>query len=860
MEGGLEMTAYGLENGRDRSRDESAAPQKGSMLLETIIVLGMVATFTPLLYKHVADRRADIENINRANTLLYLQQRTEEYLKKPENITDLIEELGHNQHKEIYPSELGIGNNFDGRYIIGIRREDENNQPVLKAMIIDTVNTGSDLRAAKVAELIGVSAGIYTAVDPDAAWGINGLWSEPLERYFNNTNIPTGTVAVTTEYNKEKYRVSISDILVDADLDLGEFDLTAEDIHAINIAAENGTIGELIAQNKVKAPKFVATGNFCFEKDGVEQCIDSWEGLGGGGGEQKSDLQLVQECNAGITDSCMAAFFRGLNKSCSDVDAVYDQADTPYPSPKIYRLTYGNGGEYAGEIRTKCEGTSFVADNINTSSLSSPVEMIGGSAFSITQPGWYQITLRGEEGRSDIDGYRDKKGAGGILVANKYYNVGALLTLRGIKGGMYDSVRFGGAGIAFWDSITNVPTLVAGGGGGYGNSGGGGYTGGDASNSNSFSPLPGYGWNENSGGNSSCCLTATCNEGASGGCLYSASNSYGKGGTGTGSSGHPCPTGYTCTTISGGTALSSGTPAYPASFYGNWSASSHSEASGYASIVYCGSSQSDCPATCTQSSDCSGATPYCQNAICTMSPCSSDSDCSEAAPYCTSYGCSAFPQAGATVFEIKNIAAGTGNGCAPTFSSRSYTIVTPGKYKISLYGESGWCGWGDNYGCGGAGGILKVAKLFDVSTVITIQGIYGNCEDEYELVWGGTGVMMKENNVARMVAGGGGGEFTGGGWSGPCLYCPSTSCSDESYGGRSGSTCGGRGYCDPGYCNSSNYYEIIPGGNWGGWSSPNDIYPRSSHGNWINTPLTGGKGYAKVVYCGPDANSNCPAD
>ena len=175
-----------LKNKRKFSSDN----QSGSMLLEAIIVLGMVATFTPLLYKHVADRRAEIENINRANTLLYLQQRTEEYLKKPENITDLIEELGHNEHKEIFPSELGIGNNFDGRYIIGIRREDENNKPVLKAMIIDTVNTGSDLRAAKVAELIGVSAGIYTAVDPDAAWGINGLWSEPLERYFDTKEIP----------------------------------------------------------------------------------------------------------------------------------------------------------------------------------------------------------------------------------------------------------------------------------------------------------------------------------------------------------------------------------------------------------------------------------------------------------------------------------------------------------------------------------------------------------------------------------------------------------------------------------------------------------------------------------------------
>ena len=283
IKGSLAAKARGLLGSKVKTDSNG---QGGSMLLEAIIVLGMIASFTPLLYKHVADRRADIENINRANTLLYLQQKTEDFLKNPENITELVDELGHNQHKEIFPSELGIGDNFDGRYIIGIRREDEENQPILKAMIIDTVNTGSDVRAAKVAELIGVSAGIYTAVDPDSAWGINGLWSEPLSRYFDTEEIPTGAVVITTEYNKEKYRVNISDILVDSDLDLGEFDLTAEQINAINIAAENGTIGELIAKTKITSPKFVATGNFCFEKDGVEQCIDSWKGLGGGEGQK----------------------------------------------------------------------------------------------------------------------------------------------------------------------------------------------------------------------------------------------------------------------------------------------------------------------------------------------------------------------------------------------------------------------------------------------------------------------------------------------------------------------------------------------------------------------------------------------
>ena len=128
MEESLSAKACGLTNCKKCNKNKGLPPptgncartgitpeQKGSLLLEAIIVLGMVATFTPLLYKHVADRRADIENINRANILLFLQQKTEEYLKDPDNVTALVDELGHNQHKEIYPSELGVGDNFNRR-------------------------------------------------------------------------------------------------------------------------------------------------------------------------------------------------------------------------------------------------------------------------------------------------------------------------------------------------------------------------------------------------------------------------------------------------------------------------------------------------------------------------------------------------------------------------------------------------------------------------------------------------------------------------------------------------------------------------------------------------------------------------
>ena len=635
MRGGLKMEAYDLENcirGEGEPFSEKA-PQKGSMILEAIIVLGMIATFTPLLYKHVADRRADIENINRANTLIYLQQKTEEYLKDPDNITDLVNELGHNQHKEIFPSELGIGDNFDGRYIIGIRREDEQNKPVLKAMIIDTVNTGSDLRAAKVAELIGISAGIYTAVDPDAAWGINGTWSEPLSRYFTTTDIPTGAVAVTTEYNKEKYRVSMSDIVVDSDLDMGEFELTAEQINAINLAAQSGTIDQITATDVRASNKVVAGTKLCVGGEEAENCIESWEGLGGGG-EDTSDLMLVQLCNAGMTESCALAFTKDLNTSCSKIDAVYNQFGQAYPTPKVYSITYGTGGTYDGSIRVKCEGTSFVVDNISTATLTNPVEQVGDTAFGITTPGWYQITLMGEAGY--WTGYTSVyNAAGGILIANTYYDADTIITLKGIKGYVYSSTDFGGAGVALWDTInaTETPILAAGG-GACGSTSGGGYIGGKSTWTGNWT---GYSWDGSLGTNTTYCNSATCNIGATGGMWWDSRGWGGYGGTGY------CGSGYTCTTITGGNATV--TPySYPASTYGNWGMNTLTGGKGYASIRWCGpsGSASSCPDTCSTDSDCPSATPYCNNGFCgETKSCSTDSDCPSAIPYCDSGSCAA---------------------------------------------------------------------------------------------------------------------------------------------------------------------------------------------------------------------------
>ena len=213
------------------------------------------------------------------------------------------------------------------------------------------------------------------------------------------------------------------------------------------------------------------------------------------------------------------------------------------------------------------EVTGIISPN-----LSSTVQQVG--TYTIPAAGKYKIILIGEEGKRENN--QSKAGGGGVLVANTYYNANTLLTLRGIQGVVVDTVRYGGAGVALWDTTdaTGAPKLAAG--GGTSPWGGSGYLGGYSWGSGGLS---GYGWDGSRGGNS--------NEspgGASGG--YSSTNStwIEAGGTGTGSNGYPCPNGYTCTTMS--TGINRSTTTYPVITNGN----------GYASVIYCGpDASSTCP-------------------------------------------------------------------------------------------------------------------------------------------------------------------------------------------------------------------------------------------------------------------------
>ena len=281
---------------------------KGSILIEAVIMIGLISALTPVLYTHISDRKEEIENINKANTLLMLQREAESFLKDKDKRESLDFSRGG---VVLSPSELssGLSTALDNRYKIGFKQNvGTGGEESINAVIVETEGSGSDIRASKVASLIGVSAGIKSAMDAENAYGVNGLWKENLSSYGIN-GVPPGSTVVTTEYNKERNVFYTSDMFVDSDVDFSGHKLTADRL---------------------------VTTQVCIGGEDEEHCRDSWEG------DVDADLILLKTCYDNIefgipnSDYCLRALDKGIIDDCSSISDTYAGVNLQAPSGYYY--------------------------------------------------------------------------------------------------------------------------------------------------------------------------------------------------------------------------------------------------------------------------------------------------------------------------------------------------------------------------------------------------------------------------------------------------------------------------------------------------------------------------------------------
>ena len=223
-------------------------------------MLGLLSTLSPILYKYISDRREELDNIREANTFLLLKQGALDYIEANKEGLSIGTTV-------ITPTDIGI--EISG-YKIGIRKESDG---TVEAMIAPEVSgtmiapevSGTDLRAGKIASLLGVSAGIYSEQDSSKAWGINGIWAEDISNY-GFSSLPTGIPVVTTAYDKED------------NLNLDKV-FSAIEEHEF----------EFLSSKQVKAEEF------CLKIEGTEDydCISSWD---------EDPIKIILQCNADLSN------------------------------------------------------------------------------------------------------------------------------------------------------------------------------------------------------------------------------------------------------------------------------------------------------------------------------------------------------------------------------------------------------------------------------------------------------------------------------------------------------------------------------------------------------------------------------
>ena len=300
-------------------------------------MLGLMATLTPILYKHISNRKEDISNINEANTLLLIKDATKEYIEANKDHISIGTYV-------IDPTDVGI--DISG-YSIGIRKDSDGN---ISAMIASNT-PGNDLSAAKIASLLGVSAGIYSSQDLSRAWGINGVWAEDIANY-GFSSLPTGIPVVTTAYDKED---------------------TANIGEALNIE-------EIISSLEGKT---ITPGKICLKDSSYpngEYCVQKWEDIaeldkfkdamkegetcqnhsdcGSSGklfclkpsgqttGSCQNPIDVILKCTQGNNLMCANGYDAALNRNCDQIRKAYTMInqDPPLDQPVTHRLSTSSSG------------------------------------------------------------------------------------------------------------------------------------------------------------------------------------------------------------------------------------------------------------------------------------------------------------------------------------------------------------------------------------------------------------------------------------------------------------------------------------------------------------------------------------
>jgi len=214
------------------------ANQAGTMLVEAMAMLGLIAMVTPILYKKAAERTTELQDINASNQLRVLSTAMDAYIKdnfaritRGEKITNscsgadtvdynslanavsgtvsmslahlceylpygFLDSNGHVQDTKMFTA----GNDDSFRVIIKMEGNDTDDNKTITGFLTaipHNANTFSSTRASRIATMVGSNGGY---IDHEGkAMGAQGIWSldNPSDE-LNGVNLPQNSFVVAS--------------------------------------------------------------------------------------------------------------------------------------------------------------------------------------------------------------------------------------------------------------------------------------------------------------------------------------------------------------------------------------------------------------------------------------------------------------------------------------------------------------------------------------------------------------------------------------------------------------------------------------------------------------------------------------
>jgi cytoskeletal protein CcmA (bactofilin family) len=209
-------------------RRAKGSNQRGSLMIEAIAMLGLIAMVTPMLYKKAAERTTELEDINLANNARLVSRAMNNYIKahsveisKGKSVdTDSCGGGSVN-----YPASYGNETVFDVEHLCeflptGYVGKNKTFKEVKVAIKKYTNDAGDDviggafamkptsssglpkIRTSRIASMIGANGGFTSEDDSDdSAYGVQGAWEIDVGDYFSGSWKPGKGAIVVTAFN-----------------------------------------------------------------------------------------------------------------------------------------------------------------------------------------------------------------------------------------------------------------------------------------------------------------------------------------------------------------------------------------------------------------------------------------------------------------------------------------------------------------------------------------------------------------------------------------------------------------------------------------------------------------------------------